>query len=158
MVTCSSCKAESNGFKGETAAYIVFALTIPLVLLFGPSMIVLLGIGLYVFVVHNSKKFTCTSCSKKNCPICQKELRHKNHCRGCNVAICPFCDSHQTHKRPLSWLSTLLGMLLFILAIISVIFLLFVGPIWTVLFVLILLYFSSPICKNCKTRIHTEYF
>jgi hypothetical protein len=127
-------------------------------LLFGPSMIVVAGLGLYIFTVHNSKNFVCSDCVKKICPVCHEKLSNKNYCKKCNIVICPFCDSHQTHKRPLSWLSTIVGMLFFTVSIALVIFLLLIDLMWAVLFVVILLYFSSPTCGKCNKKIHTEYF
>jgi hypothetical protein len=121
-------------------------------------MIVLAGLGLYIFVVHNSKNFVCSDCVNKICPVCHENLSNKNYCKKCKLAICPFCDSHQKHKRPLSWSSTIVYMVLFTISIALIIFLLFIDFMWAVLFGLILLYFSSPTCKKCNRKIHTENF
>ena len=157
-VSCSKCDGIAEGFKGETPAYILFAVTIPLVYLFGISMISIAGLGLYVLLVHNSSRFVCSECLPHACPGCGEKLQNKNHCRKCEIAICPFCGSHQGNKRPLSLLSTAIGFVFFVVGLIIIIGLLMIDFMWMILFVLALLYFSSPVCKSCGKRIHTEVF
>lgn|GEM_PF-4834632 len=157
-VTCSKCKKITDGLNGNTAAYILFGLTIPLVYLFGISMISIAGLGVYVFLVHGPSKFLCNDCLPSLCPGCGEKLKHKNHCRKCEIAICPFCGSYQPNKRPLSLLSTAVGFLAFIVGLVIIIGLLLIDFMWMILFVLVLLYFTSPVCKNCGKRIHTETF
>ena len=144
--------------NGNTAAYIFFGLTIPLVYLFGISMISIAGFGLYVLLVHGSAKFVCKECLPSVCPECGEKTQNKNHCRKCEIAICPFCGAHQRRKRPLTLLSTAIGFVIFIVGLVVIIGLLMIGFMWMLLFVLVLLYFSSPICRSCGKRIHTEVF
>lgn len=157
-VTCSKCKKVADGLKGETAAYILFLLTIPFVYFFGVSMISTAGLGLYVLLVHRSSKFVCKECLPNLCPGCGEKLQNKKYCKKCEIAICPFCGSHQRGKRALSLLSTAIGIVFFVLGFIVMIGLLFINFLWMFLFVLVLLYFSSPVCKTCGKRIHVEGF
>lgn len=157
-VSCTKCNKIADGLKGENAAYILFALTIPLVYLLGVSMISIAGLGLYVLLVHNSNNFVCSECIPKVCPGCGEKIQNKNHCRKCELAICPFCGSHQPNKRPLSLLSTVVGFILFLVGLIIIIGLLLIDFMWMILFILVMLYFYSPKCKSCGRRIHTEVF
>jgi hypothetical protein len=157
-VTCSKCEKITDGFNGNTAAYILFGLTVPLIYLFGISMISVAGLGVYVLLVHGSSNFFCNDCLPSLCPGCGEELTHKNHCRKCEIAICPFCGSYQPNKRPLSLVSTAVGFLFFIVGLAIIIGLFLIDFMWMILFVLALLYLSSPVCKTCGKRIHTEVF
>lgn len=157
-IKCSKCKKTSDGLNGKTAAYILFGLTVPLVYLFGISMISIAGLGVYVLLVHGPWKFFCNDCLPSLCPSCDEKLKHKNLCKKCEISICPYCGSYQPNKRPLSLLSTAAGFLAFIVSLVIIIGLLLIDFMWMILFVLILLYFLSPVCKICGKRIHTETF
>lgn len=157
-VTCSKCGKITDGLNGNKVAYILFGLAVPLVYLFGVSMISIAGLGVYVLLVHGSSKFFCNECLSNLCPGCGEKLENKNHCRKCNIAICPFCGSHQPYKRPVSLLSTAVGFLAFMVGLVIMIGLLLIDFMWMILFVLALLYLSTAVCKTCGKRIHTEVF
>ncbi len=157
-IQCIKCNKIDNGFKGNAPAYILFGLAIPLVYLLGISMVSMVGLGLYVLLVHGSSKYICDDCLPKACPECGEKLQHKNHCRVCKIAICPFCGSHQSYKRPITLLSTAIGFISFIIVFIIIIGLFLINIMWGTLFLLVLLYFSSPACTSCGKRIHTEDF
>lgn len=121
-------------------------------------MISIAGLGVYIKLVHGSSKYICSECIAKTCPICYEKLESKNHCTKCKVAICPFCGSVQPAKRPRSILFSVVGLLFFIVGLVIIIVLMFIDFMWMVLFVLVILCFSSPVCKKCGKRIHTQVF
>lgn len=156
-IACSKCGNATEGIRGEFLAYFCFALTIPMIFLFGFSMVSIAGLGIYTFFVHNSSRHICKSCIIKTCPTCNKKLQSKNYCKKCKIHVCQNCGSHQI-KKPNSWLKTLVLIITVPILILIILIAGFINVTWMILFALVLLHFTSGKCNYCNKRYGPEYF
>jgi hypothetical protein len=128
-------------------------------LLFGftPSIITILGMGVYFYKTNNSRKFICNECAISSCSKCEKKITARNHCKEDKIAICQACGSHQFYDRSLSWKQTFFSALLVPFILVLLIAFMLADPFLPVLLVLIYAYFSDPNCIKCGERINVEY-
>jgi len=156
MVICIKCNKEKKGIKGEHQAIWAFVGAVGLFLLFGftPSIIAILGMGIYFYKTNNSKRFICNECAIGTCPNCKKTLTARNHCKEDKIAICQACGSHQPYDTSLTWKQTIFGTLLFPIALISLIAFWLADPFLLVLLFFVYSYFSAPNCTQCGERIN----
>jgi uncharacterized membrane protein len=156
MILCTKCNEVKKGTKGEDQALWAVVGAVALFMVFGliPSILAILGMGLYFYRTNNSEKFVCGECAIKICPKCEKKLTARNHCKEDKIAICQACGSHRQFGTPVTWKQVLVGSLLlpFILLLLLAAWL--ADPFLLVLLYFIYIYFSAPKCNQCRERIN----
>lgn len=154
MITCVKCNKQVKYLKGETAAYILFLSTIPLIYLFGWSMLTMPLLGIYLYVVRNSKKFICLDCLEKTCPTCHDELSGGKVCKKCKQVICPYCSAHQKYDTSVSWTAAILGLLIMPVVMIAGMLFVWLLPMGYLIYVVM----TSPRCSSCGETIYITDF
>jgi hypothetical protein len=154
MITCIKCNKQVKYLKGETAAYILFLSTIPLAYLFGWSMLTMPFLGIYLYIVRNSKRYICQDCISKTCPTCQNELSDGKVCNKCKQVVCPFCSAHQKYDTSVSWPAAIIGLLIMPVIMIAGMLFIWLLPMGYLIYVTL----TSPRCHSCGETIYISDF
>ncbi len=152
VINCTKCDKEVSCLKGEHAAYQLWVLTPLWFFLLGPlSVVFFVGLGFYLYKIHNSKNYVCSNCLPKSCPNCSLELSSKNYCSKCKIIVCSLCESQQPYEKGTTWLK---AAILFPVGFAVAIGLSFINPWFVPLAYMLYAVISAPRCNNCGEKIY----